>query len=326
MRKDSFGLAKQTVYGTKVTVMEQFPPVEAVDVKDVSENIQADETTGTRFPQRMEKGVKGYEITAKGNLRPSSAPKILAGFLGAPTKTNPYLAQAAAYSYLFDPVSADPVLHSLLATMKDPVPTAIVGLFFDAIGSTLTLRADPSDFLSFEAGYFAADVDLTQAVPTPTLDTTKRFTFDQVHVFASINGAGEVEIPSAAWQIAYSNAEDRNGKILGQRKLYDLYAGDAACEVQFTPKTGLDVHFARALMDDPDSVKLRMTATGATIAGAVNFLVEVIVYLAEYIEAPAGIQASSRLNAVPVKARAAYDTASGKFVTVQVVNAINNAA
>lgn len=326
MRKDSFGLAKQTVYGTKVTAMEQFAPVESVDIKDVSETISADETTGTRFPARLEKGTKGFEIRAKGNLRPSSAPKILSGFFGTPVKTNPYLTQATAYSYLFDPVLTDPVLLSLLATMKDPQPNPIVGLFFDAIGSNLVLRADPSDFLSFEAGYFAADADLTQAAPVPTLDATKRFTFDQVHVYASINGAAEVEIPSASWQISYSNAEDRGGKILGQRKLYDLNAGIASCDVQFTPKSLLDAHFARALLDDPDTVKLRMNATGAVIAGAASFMVEVIVYLCEYVEAPASINASSRLNAIPVKARAAYDATNSKFVTVQVVNAINNAA
>lgn len=326
MRKDAFGLAKQTVYGTKVTVMEQFPPVESVDVKDVAERITSDETTGTRFPARIEQGVKGYEITAKGSIRPQSAPRVLSGFLGTPVKTNPYLGQAGAYSYMFDPVLADPQLHSVIASMKDPTPNPIVALFFDTLGDQLTLRAEPSGFLSFEGQYFAADYDGAQPAPVPAFDATKRFTFDQIHVWASINGAAEVEIPSAAWQITYSNALDRGGKILGQRKLYDLYAGDAACDVQFTPKSLLDAHFARALLDDPDTVKLRMVATGAIIAGAVPFLVEVIVYLCEYIEAPVKIEASSRLNAIPVKARAAYDAANSKFVTVQVVSATNNAA
>lgn len=328
MRRDSFGLAKQAVFGTPVAAMEQFPPVESVDIKDAGEKVEAEETTGTPFPSRLEQGTKGFQVTAKGSLRPQSAPRILSGFLGAPTKTQPDPVNApAAYSYLFDPAGADadPVLHSLLATMKDPKPDPIVALFSDALGDTLTLEAQPNGYLAFTAAYFAADY-AGEAEPVPVIDVSKRFKFDTLKVYADIDGAGEEEIPSAAWNIAYGVAPDTDGKILGSRKLYDLQAGNRSCAVSFTPKTKLDEHFARALQDEASAVKLRMTALGAVIGGDVQYEAEAIVYLCEYTEAPAGITAGDRLNAIPVKATAALDTASGKFVTVEIVNTTDDAA
>lgn len=324
---DSFGLAKQTALGTKQTVMEQFPQVESVDVKDVGEKIATDETTGSRATSPGEKGTKGWEITAKGSARPQSLPKILAPIGGAPTKTQPDVVNApTAYSYLFALKAPDPVYHSALVTLKDPKPTSIVALFWDILGSSFTLEATPNGFLEFTAGYFALDIDRTQAVPTPTLDASKKFPFDKVKVYATVNAGAEAEIKVSGWSLAYDAGLDTDMAILGTRKLDGLDFGDIAATVSFTPKESLPEWFDRAIADDPDSVKIRMTATGPTIGGAVAYKVEVIAYLAQVDEAPAGIDAKSRLNAIPVKATCYLDDVSGKFVTVEVVNTTNNAA
>jgi hypothetical protein len=65
--------------------------------------------------------------------------------------------------------------------MKDPLPTALVALFWDAMATSLKISAQPNGFLSFEAGYFALDLDRTQA--GPDADVTTRlsgFTFDTI--------------------------------------------------------------------------------------------------------------------------------------------------
>jgi hypothetical protein len=324
-RKDSFGLAKQAAQGTSQTVMEQFPPVEKVSIKDNTTKIESDETLGVRAASPAERGVKGFELTAAGSARPQSLPKVLAPILGVPVKTNPYLGQATAYSYMFDPLATDPVYYSLLASMRDPKPNAISGLFWDAIGSKIKLAAEPNGYLTFEATYYALDYT-AQAAPVATYDVTKRWTFDQIKCYLSVDGGGEVEQKVSAWSLEYDLGLDTDNAILGTRKLLSAEPGDHSCVVAFTPKDSLDVHFARALQDDPSSVKVRLAATGGVIAGAVNYLVEAIAYLVQYDEAPAGIDAKSRLNAIPIKGTAYYDSASGKLATVQVVNATNNAA
>lgn len=321
MRKDSLGLAGQAALGTKQTVMEHFPPVESVDVKDAGATIESNETTGSRAPSRLEKGVKAWEITSKGSLRPASGPRLVSGFLGTPTISQPDAGGApTAYSFLFDPLGSDPIPHSLEVARVDPNPP-IVDLFWDAVGDTLTLSAEPNGYLDFEAVHFALDRDADLAAPTVTADASKRFTFDQVQVFADVNGGGEQEVPVAAWSVALDNATDRSAEILGTRKLQDAEPGDLAAELSFTPRDRATLRdwYDRALADDLDAIKLRMTATGAIIAGAVAFKVEVIAYLCELTEAPANVDAGTRLAAIPVKAQAALDDATGKFVTVEIV-------
>lgn len=329
MRKDSLGLAVQTALGTKQTVMGQFPPVESVEIKDLGASIESDETTGTRAPARIEKGVKLWELTAKGSLRPASGPRILSGFMGTPVITQPdNIGAPTAYSFLFNPVAAagagDPLPHSLQVARVDPNP-GITDLFWDCMGDGLKLAAQPNGFLNFEAAYLALDRDADLANPSPTFDTSTRWTFDKAHVFTSVNGGAETELPVAAWGLDFSNALARDAEILGQRKLQTLDAGDLAAELSFTAKdkTQLRAWYDRAYNDDPDAVKIRMTATGAVIGGAVAFKVEVIAFLAEVLEAPAGIDAGNRLTAVPIKARAALDSATSKFVTVEIVKTGN---
>jgi hypothetical protein len=325
--RDALGIAKQSALGTSTTTMEQWPPVEKVAIKDDSDKVTADETTGSRAPAVAERGVKAYTLQASGNARPQSLPKLLSAFFGIPVKTNPYLSQATAYSYLFDPIANDPagLYFSLIAALKDPKPNPIYMLYSDVAGASVKLSAQPNGYLAYDAEFFALDGGSTSA-PSPTLDATKRFTFDQIKCFLTVNGGAETEVKVSSWELAYDVGMDKDGGILGTRKRLYAEAGDLAATVSFTAKDNLDQHFLRAIMDDPDSVKVRLTATGATIAGSAAFLVEVIAYLVNYDEAPAGIDAKSRLNAVPVKGTCYLDPSTGKFVTVQVVNMTNNAA
>ena len=325
--RDSFGIAKQAALGTKQTVPEQFPPVEKVTIKDESDKITTDETTGSRAPVQGERGVKGYTLQASGSARPQSIAKVLSAFFGIPVKTNPYLSQATAYSYMFDPIANDPAgnYFSLLAAMKDPKPTQIGFLGWDAAGASIKLSAQASGYLEWDAEFFALDGE-TIALPTPTFDATKRFTFDSIKCYLTVNGGAEAEVKVSSWEVAYDLGLDKDGGILGTRKRLYAEAGDLAATVSFTAKDGLDAHFWRAIQDDPDSVKVRLTATGPVIAGSAAYLVEVIAYLVNYDEAPAGIDAKNRLNAIPVKGTCYLDPSTSKFVTVQVVNSTNNAA
>jgi hypothetical protein len=69
---------------------------------------------------------------------------------------------------------------------------------------------------------------------------------------------------------------------------------------------------------EPDQVKLILTA--ANTGNTENIVVTV--FACEYVEAPANVSGADVLKMVEVTARAHYDTATSKFVTVSVKNAV----
>lgn len=320
-RRDSFGIAAQEDWGTAESTMEAFVPVESVDVNHNAETIDSEETTGTRFPARMEKGTRFGELTGRGSVRAESFGRILYAAMGEPTTV---ATAAPAYVHTWDPAAADkrPLPVSLLVTRRDPTPP-IVDLFHDAIVNTLSISCEPNGHTTFEAGFVAKDY-AEAGTPSPTLDFSERFPFHTLTAYISVNGGSEEEIPLAAWSMEYSNNVPTDAFVLGQRTLWELAEDNADCSVSFSPRTNLEEHHRRALADEPDSVKLRLEAVGGDIgSGSVpdgSFRLEVILYLLEYADAPASIDAGSRMNLIEVSARAAYDDTAGKFITVELEN------
>jgi hypothetical protein len=322
-RNDSLGLAKQVAEGTGVAVMEYFPPVESVDVSQNLETIEIDETTGTRFPTRLEYGTEFWGLDASGAARVASLPRLLSAFFGAPTTTTPDGALApTARQHLFDPAAAGktPIYHSALVTRTDPDPP-IVDLMTDVLGNELTLSVEPNGLLMFEASLIGR-TRASAAEPSPTFDFSRRFPFHEAKAYLSIDGGVEAEVKVGAWSFTYNNNLDTDAWVLGQRGLYTLQPGNADAEASFSPREALSAHYARALASTPEEVKLRLTATGPIIGGAVAYQIEVIAYLLEYTDVPANLSAADRLNMVEISARAAYDDVTSKFVTVSVINTV----
>lgn len=320
-RRDSFGIAAQTDWGDANDTMEFFIPVESVDVSHNDETIEVDETTGTRFPSRIEKGTRYAELTVNGPVRAESFGRVLYATFGEPTTdgtNNP------AYVHTFDPAESDahPLPVSMLVTRKDPV-VPIVDLFEDAIVNTLSLTCEPNGYLSYSAQLVARDYT-PDADPSPTLDFSERFPFHRLTAYISVDGGQEEEIPLASWSMEYSNNIPTDAFVLGQRTLWEVSEDNADCSVTFSPRTDLEEHHRRALADNPTAVKLRLEAEGADIGtGSVpdgSFRVEVILYLIEYTDAPASINAAERMNMIEITARAAYDDDNDKFVDVILEN------
>lgn len=319
-RVDSVGMAKQAAFGTKQTTMEYFVPVESADPNLNRETMEVEETVGHRFPTDIDYGTEFWEASMSGKARLSSLPRMLSGFMGAPTTSA--TAEATAKQHLFNPVAASSIVpHSILFNRSDP-STAITDLLWDAYGNSLSLGVAVNEFLNFEATYVGKSNDDARPEPTVTLDTSPRVNFDEVTAFISVNGAAEVAAPLSSFSLNYSNNFETDNFVLGARTLYALNEGNASADVSFTVKDTLSTHYRRALLADPANVKIRLLGTGALIGTGISYVFEVTVYRCHYLTAPAAISAAERLTGIEVSARAAYDTTASKFVDVRVINTV----
>lgn len=318
-RRDSFGIAAQTAWGTANATPDYYIPVTSVTVSPNEETIEVEETTGTRFPSRIEKGTRYSELSVEGPVRVESFGSILYAALGEPTTTN----NDPAYIHEFDPAAASkvPLPVSMRVSRVDP-DTPIVDQFEDAIVNTLSVSCEPNGYASYTASFVAKDYE-SAATPSPTLDFSDRFPFHQLTAYISVNGGSETEIPLASWSVEYNNNIPTDAFVLGQRTLWEVVEDNADCSVTFSPRSDLNDHYRRALADSPDAVKLRLEATGDVIGSAAgNVRFEVTLHLLEYTDAPANISASDRLNMIEVSGRAAYDDANSKFVTFELENEV----
>lgn len=320
-RLDTVGLAKQASgFGTKTTVMEYFLPVETADPDMNQDEMTVEETTGSKFPTDVEYGLRFFEVGFAGAWRVASLPRILSGFMGAPTTTTPG-GGTTSRLHTFNPLGKTLVPHSVLVNRTDPSP-AITDLFWDAVGNELTLSAAVNEFGRFEAAYVAKELDDAQAEPTPTLDLGRRSPFHAITAFISVNGAAEVALPISDFSLTYSNNVDTDQGVLGQRTLWKVQEGNVDGTLDFTCKDTLSAHYRRALLAAPDNVKVRLVATGPILEGAIAQKVEIIAYRGQYTAAPAGIDAGDTLDDVAVSMRLALDTTANKFVEVLVTNAV----
>lgn len=321
MRSDIFGLARQTAgQGTPVLTMDYFVPVIGADADPDRATIAEDETGGDRFPTGLEYGTRFFPVAVRLVPRMSSLPRLLSAFLGQPTTGSP---TSGVYPHVFDPTVSgkEPEWHTLCATRADPSPQ-IVDFFEDARGDTFELVFAANDLPRMTCNFIAAGLDDTQSAPTPTTDSSERQKFHNTLVYLD-DGSGEAEVKCARWSVRYGNSIDTDNAVLGSRELYSIPFGNADAQVTFSPRQALSTHYRRALLEDPESIKVRMIADNGLTAGD-HRAVEVIVHAAETISAPAPIDASRVLKMVEVTARARKNPSDGKFVTVTVNNNVTS--
>lgn len=318
MRADSVGIAKQAAVGTKQTTMEYFVPVESATVGLNRETQTVEESVGHRYPTDLDYGTQHWEGSLTGKPRYSSFGRVLSGFFGAPTTTTTAFAGAKLHTFATGTL---PQVHSILVNRTDPSP-AITDLIYDAYGNGLTLTAAVNDWLSMEAGYIAKSNDDTQSEPTVTLDTSPRINFDELTAAFVVNGGSSNPLTISNFSLSYSNNYETDNFVLGSRNLYALNEGNATADVSFTVKSGLADEYRRALLADPDNVKIVLTGTGALIGGGVNYSMVLTVFKCQYISAPANVSAADRLTGIEVSARAAYDTSTSKFIDIALTNTV----
>lgn len=328
-RIDSVGLAKQTGagdggLGTRQTVMEYFVPVESASPGINTEEMTAEETLGIPFPTDRANGVQFFEPTMSGKCRGAGLPRILSAFLGDPLTTTPDAAGApTARNHNFNPVARPtPRALSILLNRTDPVP-AITDLIWDAMGQSLELAVSADDWITFDATLVAKEIDETQPEPSVTADLTRRFAFHECKAYISVNGGAEVETAIDEYTLGYDLNVPTDNKVLGSRRLFKMEPGNRDAALSFTPKQDLSAWYRRAILLEPDSVKVRLEALGPVIGAAVRHKIELIVHRCQTIDAEADIDAGETLKGVPITLHPAYDSAAAKFVEANIVNTVN---
>lgn len=325
-RMDSFGIAAQEAWGDPEETMEFFIPVETVDVNHNLESIEVEETTGTRFPARIERGTRFGEITVAGPVRAESVGRLLYACFGTPTTVG---AADPAFVHTFDPAATGkvPLPVSLLVNRTDPTDGDITDRFYDAIVNELTLSVEPNGYMSYQASFVSRDYQSDVAEPSPTYDFSERYPFHVVNAYISVGDfedSIDEEIPVGSWSMTYSNGIPTDVFILGRRTLWEVKEDNASCETTFTARSDMAEHHRRALADEPEKVRLRLEAIGDEIPDgtvqAGDFRFEVIQHMLEYTDAPASINAAERMREIEVTARGAFNDEAGKFVEVILEN------
>lgn len=316
-RIDFVGIGRQIAgAGTKVTAMDYYIPVESASADPDRAELTIEETTGTRFPTGLEYGTRFFTVPMAGAPRLASLPRILSGFVGQASSS----VAPAPFIHTQDPTAAGKQAewHSIYVVRKDPVPP-IVDLFWDARGNEIALNVAPNDFMRMDASWIALDLDDTQTAPTPVTDMTHRFKFSECIAEISTDaGSTWVPVATAGWGVTYTNNLDTDNAVLGTRKLYALPMGNAECEVRWSPRQTLNAQYRRALLADPATVGLRLTATASDGSG--SFVVRV--HACEIITAPAAVSGADVLKMVEITARAKADPATGKFVDFVTTNQV----
>ena len=306
-RQDVVGIAKQTAQGTGNATPEFYVPVSKAEVGVNQENVSYDETTGTRYPQGQDYGVRYFEPSLEGAVRVASFGRLLSAYFGAPSTSG-----TDPYEHVFTP-DGSPLWHSLLLHRED---AGVTDRIEDVLGNELELSCEPNGYLVYKAsllGLVLADPAPSEP-SSPTLDTSSRVRFDEVVAYLNVDGAGEAAIKVGGFSLTFSNGIETDGQeILGQRDLYSLDPGNAGLELTFSPRESLSSHYRRALLDAPEDCALRLVATAG------SDILEVSIPRVQYLTAPADIDASERTRTLEVAAAAAISS-SGDFVTVTLTN------
>lgn len=317
-RIDIVGFARQGAgMGTKVTVMEHFPPAQSLDVTEQQEQITVEETTGDPFPTGLDYGTRYFELALAMAPRMASAPRVKSAFLGQPTTVAGAAGDAGSFEHTFDPAVAGkaPEPHSIFAVNEDPNP-AIVGLYWDAKGNTFEETYAPNAANVGTYNLIALDLDTEQAAPVPSPDGSSRRNFKDVTVYIDLDGAGELAIPCAAASFNYDNGLDVDEAVLGSRKLYALPVGNRNAGFKFSPREALRTYWLERLKDDPTTSSARIVAKGPSIGATTKFFqVETIIPAFEITDAPASVSGSDTLKMIEVTGRCKKDIATGKFIS-----------
>lgn len=320
-QRDKLGLALQTAHGTKKTTMDWFVPVTEAEFSPDRQTLEIDENIGSRVPLPEDLGSKIYKGSITGAVRPNSLPALMGAAFGSPTTS--VLVAATAWSHTFDPVASGkaPRPMSVMTVLGDPT-TDIVDLFYDAYINSLELSVATDDYMMFSADCVALHLDDTQSSPSSTHDGTSKFPFNKVGVQMAVNGGALADISCSNWRVRWNNNIEPDDVVLGDIESNGVTPGKVTIEGSFTV-AGTDnvaAHYRRALLEDPDKVRLVLTATGANISGVHDYTVSVDVKRLRYTSAPVGIKGSDTLKGITIDFAAYLDETSGKAVEYIVKN------
>jgi hypothetical protein len=324
MRSDVFGMAKQTTKGTGVFTPEYFVPVEAADMNPNIEILDIVETAGKRFPiNPPDLGSANYEVTANGAIRPGALPRLLSGFLGAPTSTKP---GTLAYLHSFDAYAADInlILQSLLVGRADPTPK-ITDWAYDCYGASLELTGTVNDYLKFSGTWNGKSLDTVQTFPAaPTVDSTERFPYQTITCQIGVDGGGLVTVKCREFTLTYTNDIDLDFLALGSQNPYDIGVGNANMTLAITPLETLSTYLRYAYPGATNELKVVLTVTGGLIETGQSNQIVMTAYRGKTTDSSAPVNAGEILKGVPITLQFAKDRTLAKFFDMTVKNAVTS--
>jgi hypothetical protein len=325
-RVDKTGIAAQTDINTVATAPSYGIPVVTESLTKNQDTIDINETLGSRGPSTSEYGIRFFEGTMSGAVRPVSFPLLLAAYLGAPASSG-----SAPYTHTFDPlaitypvpltvwgVNRDQLLNDALGVIATP----IISQFIGAVGNSMTISAEVNNYLLFEGTVAAkaADVDAT-VEPSITQDTSRKWAFNQIDVEMALGAGTYADTFAQSFSWVFNNNLITDLGRLGSLDLWDLPLGpeiESTLTVNFL--SGIPDHYRRAFEDSPTRVKLKLTGTGALIAGADFFTFSLEFPYLETVTAPIERSGADTLRTVEVTFNVVTDPATGKMVIPSIKN------
>lgn len=324
-RSDSVHLAAQDDLITAATTAVFSPPVTEEDISIDREELDIDETLGTRAPGPREYGGRVFSGGINGAARPTSIGLILTSFFGPPVSTQPAsVASPTVWRHVWDPVATVPAPISIWTVNNDAtLPAPIVDKFVGALGNELALNCEANNYLLFEAGYLARLLDISASAPATGRDTTRKWPFHQVTAqisVPSVSAGAYQNVPLRDFGLSYNNNVEGDQFVLGSVNVDSLPIGDIDCEVTITPTVDIAAHYRRALADTPELVKVKISAVGGTIEDAFKFQFDLEVHALETAEAPVDIDGGETLRDVEVTLRSVLDDSTNKLITPTLTN------
>ncbi len=323
---DTVGLAKQTGFGSAASASTYFLDAESVSIDGVPDLIQPVSTIGYKWPQPTEAGTQVWKVGMDVLPRAASTPLIFDAFFGDPTTTT---VDTTGKQHAFDVVAAAGAVDYMTGwfTRADPT-TAIVDKISDMRGQTFTCSVTKGDFVKMNATFLGANRAAVSA-PTPTLDATERFKWHQAKLYANIAGAGELELKVSDCTFTYDTQAEDDHMVLGSASLASIPIGTApTATLDFTLEEEDGDHFKnwydRAILSSSrPSIVYRLNISGSLV-GAVTAKAgfEFKLWNAEVLNAPANIDAGSRMRNMQISNKCNIDLVNSKFVTVTGTNIV----
>lgn len=322
-RRDEFGFALQEDIETPATTMTFSPPVTSGGFNPDREELDIDETMGTRAPAPQEYGGYIFDGPVEGALRPNSIGGLLSLFWGVPDSTQPDVPTAPTiYEHEWDPLIADPAFGTVLTKANDPNPP-VIRQFIGAIGNELTLSVEANNYLLFESNMVAREIVLDPTpVPVLTRETLPKWVFTDVSVLLGVNPAAPSLIKCKEWNIEYSNNLVTDEFILGSPLVDSIPLGDIDLTCMFRPTRDIEAHNRRALQTTPELINITLRAVGRLIGATTHrYTFEVQLGALEYVDAEVPLDGGDTLRDVEVNCRCITNDTTGKLLVATLKNA-----
>lgn len=329
-RRDEFGFGLQADMETAATVFPFSPPITEGNLLPDREELDIEETMGTRAPGPQEYGGYIFDGDIEFALRPNSIGGLFSMFWGEPTSAQPDAATSPTiWEHEWDPLVADPVFGTVITKANDPDPK-IVNKFIGCLGNELTLSVEANDYLLGEGNLLAR-----QLVPDPnpepslTREALPKWVFTDVSILLgvpSVNGGVPQVIKCKEWELEYSNDLVNDEFILGTPLVDSIPLGDIELNAMFRPTRDIHGHNRRALATTPELISLTLRAVGRLIGATTHrYTLEIELGALETVDADVELNGGETLRDVEVNCRAILNETTGKLLTATVKNAYNGA-